>query len=194
MRRPDLRALIGPLVLLSAFCGCSRRDSTPATDASRVTHKKAIAAAANDRLVLQYLVKDAELVAKRIPTLRRETRGQVIGDTSVIWFAYYAGDSLLALDETRRVRRSSEENARYLFKGTALRYVTLDRVERDGAIPVRLRLAFGYDSLGRLSATSKNLNDAAAPLDTATDIERVARRARDLRVVVLASAPKRQAR
>jgi hypothetical protein len=53
--------------------------------------------------------------------------------------------------------------------------------------PLRTRLAFGYDTTGVLSATSKNVNDAAVPLDTAVDVTRIADRARALRVRVLAS-------
>jgi hypothetical protein len=189
MRPPEHRLRCTPvtlaLTLVLALAACSRRETTPASDSARIVHKKAIAAAAQDRLVLQYLIKGADTVAQRLPSLRRVTRGGIAGDTNVIWFAYFAGDSLIALDETRRVGRTLEENARYLFRDTSLHYVTLDRIDRSPSVPLRLRLAFGFDSTGRLIATSKNLNDAAVPLDTATDIGAPAARARMLRLAVL---------
>ncbi len=176
-------ALVMP-VLLS---GCGRGDKPAPTPEARRAHKAAIAAAAQDRMVLQYLVKDAEAVNLRVPTLRRVSDGFVAGDTSVIWFAFFAGDSLLVLDETRRGPAATEENARYLFRGDSLHYVALDRIQTaDGTKPLRTRLAFGYDSSGALSATSKNVNDAAVPLDTVADVSRVADRARALRARVLA--------
>ena len=110
------------------------------------------------------------------------------GDTSVIWFGFFAGDSLLVLDETRRGPPGVEENARYLFRDSTLHYVALDRLQTSNTpTPIRTRLAFGYDSTGRLSATSLNVNDAAVPLDTAADVTRIAARARALRTRVLAA-------
>jgi hypothetical protein len=180
MQRPDIRHAVLMLAVLCA--GCSRRDSPAPSAAARAAHKAGIAAAARDRMVLQYLVKRADTVNKRLPTLRRVTSGFLRGDTSVIWFGYFAGDSLLVLDETRRGPAGVEENARYLFRDSALTYVVLDRIaSRSGDTPVRLRLAFGFDSAGVLSATSKNVNDAAQPLDTAADIGRVVTRAHALR-------------
>jgi hypothetical protein len=186
MRHPDrhVRGLLASVLLLSACRGVER---PPVSDDARVAHKKAIAAAAQDRLVLQYLIKRADTVAQRLPSLRRVTRGGVAGDTNVIWFAYFAGDSLVALDETRRVGSALEENARYLFRDTLLHYVTLDRIDRTERVPLRTRLAFGFDSTGRLIATSKNLNDGAVPLDTVADITTTARHGRALRARVLAS-------
>jgi hypothetical protein len=181
--RPRRAAALPLLLLLAA---CSRSDRPPPTPEERIVHKKAIAAAAQDRMVLQYLVKDAEAVKARIPSLRRLSRGFVIGDTSVIWFAFLAGDTLVVLDETRRVE-GAEENARYLFRAATLQYVALDRVITGGqATPLRTRLAFGYDSAGTLVATSKNVNDAAVPLDTAADVSRIAARAYALRTRALA--------
>ncbi len=179
-----LTTLATAVALLSA---CSRSEpKPPPTPAERALHKRAIAAAAQDRLVLQYLVKDAEVVEERLPSLRRESAGFVTGDTGVIWFGFFAGDTLLVLDETRRGPPGVEENARYFFRDTALRYVALDRVQTRGTpTPIRLRLAFGYDSAGRLVGTSKNVNDAAVPLDTASDVTRIATRAAALRVRVL---------
>lgn len=142
--------------------------------------------------MLQYLVKDAEAVELRLPSLRRASAGYVSGDTSVIWFGYFAGDTLVVLDETRRGPRGVEENARYLFSDTTLHYVALDRVETaDSPTPVRTRLAFGYDTAGVLSATSKNVNDAAVPLDSTADVRRIAARARQLRQRVLAASRER---
>ncbi|MBC7843634.1 MAG: hypothetical protein H7099_15040 [Gemmatimonadaceae bacterium] len=173
---------------LALAAACVKRDGPPPTPASRAAHKAAIAAAANDRLVLQYLVKDAEAVNARIGTMRRSTAGFVTGDTNVIWFGFFAGDTLLVLDETRRGPPGVEENARYLFRDTLLHYVALDRSEATpSGVPRRMRLAFGYDSAGVLSATSKNVNDAAQPLDSADDVSRIAARARALRVRVIAS-------
>ena len=166
---------------------CARNDTPPPTPEARRAHKAAIAAAAQDRMVLQYLVKDAEVANLRVPSLRRVSRGFVTGDTSVIWFGFFAGDTLLVLDETRRGPAGVEENGRYLFRGDALQYVALDRVVTTGvSTPLRTRLAFGYDSAGTLSATSKNVNDAAVPLDTAADVRRIAERALALRRRVLA--------
>ncbi|MES3034262.1 MAG: hypothetical protein V4813_09720 [Gemmatimonadota bacterium] len=177
---------VAATVLLAA---CGRGDKPAPTPEARRAHKAAIAAAAQDRLVLQYLVKDAEAVNLRVPSLRRVSDGFVSGDTSVIWFAFFAGDSLLVLDETRRGPATTEENARYLFRGDALQYVALDRIQASGTgTPLRMRLAFGYDSTGTLSATSKNVNDAAVPLDTVVDVLRVAERARALRTRVLGRA------
>jgi hypothetical protein len=174
---------------LIVAAACSRGDAPVVTAAARAAHKAAIAAAANDRLVLQYLVKDADAVNSRLPGLRRASAGYMSADTSVIWFAYFAGDTLLVLDETRRGPPGREENARYIFRDTLLHYVALDRSERsDSDLPLRLRLAFGFDSSGALSATSKNLNDAAVPVDTAADVTRVAARAIALRKRVLAPA------
>lgn len=176
------------MALLALLAAC-RKEGPPPTPEARAAHKAAIAAAAQDRLVLQYLVKDAEAVEARLPSLRRESKGFVRGDTSVIWFAFFAGDTLVVLDETRRGPPGVEENARYLFRGDTLHYVALDRLRTAGLpVPVRLRLAFGYDSTGRLSGTSKNVNDAAVPLDTAADITAIATRARALREQVLGDA------
>ena len=108
------------------------------------------------------------------------------GDTSVIWFAYFAGDTLLVLDETRREPRGTEENGRYLFRDTTLRYIVYDRkAEAGDAAPTQARLAFGFDSLGTLAASSKNVNDAAIPLDTAADVLSLVRQAQSLRARVL---------
>jgi hypothetical protein len=182
----------------SAMCvallltACARNDTPPPTPEARRAHKAAIAAAAQDRMVLQYLVKDAEVANLRVPSLRRVSRGFVTGDTSVIWFGFFAGDTLLVLDETRRGPAGVEENGRYLFRGDALHYVALDRVITTGVVtPRRTRLAFGYDSTGTLSATSKNVNDAAVPLDTTADVRRIADRARALRLRVLAETATR---
>lgn len=185
---PHHFALVALLLVSLGMSACGRGDGKPApTPAERATHKRAIAAAAQDRMMLQYLVKDAEAVEARLSSLRRESAGFVSGDTSVIWFGFFAGDTLLVLDETRRGPPGIEENARYLFRGSTLHYVALDRVQTSGTpTPIRMRLAFGYDSSGALSATSKNVNDAAVPLDTAADITRIARRAAALRARVLA--------
>ena len=112
---------------------------------------------------------------------------------SVIWFGFFAGDTLVVLDETRRGPPGVEENARYLFRNERLHYVALDRMERGGGVltPIRTRLAFGYDSMGVLSATSKNVNDAAAPLDTAGDITIISGRAIALRERILSRASTR---
>ncbi|HYW49319.1 MAG TPA: hypothetical protein VE861_01865 [Gemmatimonadaceae bacterium] len=189
MPRPDLRHVA--LILGVILAGCARRDGPPPTPEARKAHRLALAAAAQDRLVLQYLVKDAEAVEARMPSMRRATAGYVSGDTSVIWFGFFAGDTLVVLDETRRGPAGTEENARYLFRDSSLRYVALDRVMTAGTpTPIRTRLAFGYDSTGALSATSKNVNDAAVPLDTANDVTRIATRATALRRRVLAAAPR----
>lgn len=175
------------LVSLLLASACGRDDTPPPTPEARKVHKAAIAAAAQDRMVLQYLVKDAEAVNQRVPALRRVSQGFVSGDTSVIWFAFFAGDTLVVLDETRRGPKGVEENGRYLFRGDVLHYVALDRIVTTGvSTPIRTRLAFGYDSAGVLSATSKNVNDAAVPLDTAADVTRIAGRARALRARVIA--------
>jgi len=171
-----------------ALAGCRASDKPAPTPAERAAHKAAIAAAAQDRMVLQYLVKDAEVIKGRLPALRKASAGFLSGDTSVIWFAFFAGDTLLVLDETRRGPAGVEENARYIFRAAGLHYVALDRVQTgDTPTPMRTRLAFGYDSTGALSATSKNVNDAAVPLDTAADVTRIAERARSLRARVAAS-------
>ncbi len=191
MRRSDRRAVMAPLaVLMLIVSGCRNSDQPAPTPAARAAHKAAIAAAAQDRLVLQYLVKDAERANQQLPALRRVTAGFMSGDTSVIWFAFFAGDTLVVLDETRRGPPGVEENARYLFRDSSLHYVALDRLQTSNTpTPIRTRLAFGYDSTGRLSATSLNVNDAAVPLDTATDVTRIAVRARALRLRVLAARP-----
>ena len=198
MPRPDLctSALRVPVALLAlALAGCGRGDKPAPTPAERARHKAGIAAAAQDRMVLQYLVKDAEAVNTRLGTLRRESAGFMSGDTSVIWFGYFAGDTLVVLDETRRGPVGVEESARYLFRDTTLHYVALDRIQTSGSpTPTRVRLAFGYDSTGRLSATSKNVNDAAVPLDTAVDVSRIAMRAVALRARVLRRATEPVAR
>jgi hypothetical protein len=189
MRRPEFRAFRGVVAILLSLAACSRGDKPAPTPAERAAHKAAIAAAAQDRMVLQYLVKEAEAANARVPSLRRESAGFTSGDTSVIWFGFFAGDTLLVLDETRRGPPGVEENARYLFRGARLHYVALDRLESGtSGVPRRLRLAFGYDSTGVLSATSKNVNDAAVPLDTAADVTRIASRAALLRTRVLESA------
>jgi hypothetical protein len=179
--------------LLTAACGvcliagCATDDKPPPSPEARKAHKAAIAAAAQDRMVLQYLVKDAEAVELRLPSLKRTSKGFMTADTSVIWFGFFAGDTLLVLDETRRGPAGVEENGRYFFRGDALHYVALDRVVTAGmSTPLRTRLAFGYDSTGTLSATSKNVNDAAVPLDTVADVGRIAERALALRRRVLA--------
>jgi hypothetical protein len=182
------RRRVGLCSALALLTACGGDDRPAPTPEARKAHKAAIAAAAKDRLVLQYLVKDAEAVNLRVPSLRRVSKGFVTGDTSVIWFGFFAGDTLLVLDETRRGPAGVEENGRYLFRGDALHYVALDRIVTTGvSTPLRTRLAFGYDTTGVLSATSKNVNDAAVPLDTAVDVTRIADRARALRVRVLAS-------
>ncbi len=188
MPRPDRRAGVA-LALLATLNACGGDERKPApTPAERTAHKAAIAAAAQDRMVLQYLVKDAEAVELRLPSLRKVSRGFLSGDTSVIWFGFFAGDTLIVLDETRRGPPGVEENARYIFREPLLRYVALDRIQTSGTpTPIRTRIAFGYDSLGRLSATSKNMNDAAVPLDTAMDITRIASRAAALRARVLST-------
>lgn len=198
MPRPDLciPALRVPAALLAlALAGCGRGDKPAPTPAERARHKAGIAAAAQDRMVLQYLVKDAEAVNARLGTMRRESAGFMTGDTSVIWFGYFAGDTLVVLDETRRGPVGVEESARYLFRDTTLHYVALDRIQTSGTpTPIRVRLAFGYDSTGTLSATSKNVNDAAVPLDTAVDVSRIAMRAVALRARVLRRATEPVAR
>lgn len=177
-----------PMVAGVALMGCSSGDTPAPSPAARAAHKAAIAAASQDRLVLQYLVKDAERANQRLGAMRRTTAGFMSGDTSVIWFAYFAGDTLLVLDETRRGPAGVEENARYQFRDSSLHYVALDRLQTSNTpTPIRTRLAFGYDSTGRLSATSLNVNDAAVPLDTAMDVTRVAARARALRSRVIAA-------
>lgn len=189
MRHPERLTAGLALLLMTA---CAGGDQPPPSAEARKLHKAAIAAAAQDRLVLQYLVKDAEAMNGRVSSLRRETRGYVSGDTSVIWFGFFSGDTLLVLDETRRGPPGVEENARYLFRGADLHYVALDRIVTAGTpTPIRTRLAFGYDSTGALSATSKNVNDAAQPLDTLSDVTRIAERARALRERVLAAGPNR---
>jgi len=179
-------ALVSRVLLVLAISGCRRSDKPAPTPEERARHKAGIAAAAQDRMVLQYLVKDAEAVNARLPAMRRESAGYMSGDTSVIWFGYFAGDTLVVLDETRRGPVGVEESARYIFRDSTLRYVALDRIRTSASpTPVRVRLAFGYDSTGRLSATSKNVNDAAVPLDTAADVSRIAVRAAALRARVL---------
>jgi hypothetical protein len=187
MPHPDLCRRVLTAVLLLAATACRRGDDRPPpTPEARVAHKKAIAAAAQDRMVLQYLVKDAEAIELRLPQMRRASAGFVAGDTNVIWFAFFDGPTLVVLDETRRGPAGVEENGRYIFRDTLLRYVALDRVQTSGIpVPRRTRLAFGYDSTGALAATSKNVNDAAIPLDTAVDVLRIADRARSLRARVL---------
>lgn len=189
MPRPD-RCAIGALLLFSALSACVRNDGKPVpTPAARAAHKAALAAAARDRMVLQYLVKDAEAVELRLPSLRKVSAGFVTGDTSVIWFGFFAGDTLVVLDETRRGPQGVEENARYIFRDSLLHYVALDHIRTSGApTPIRTRIAFGYDSTAQLSATSKNVNDAAVPLDTAKDVTRIAVRVAALRARVLATA------
>lgn len=168
--------------------GCNSGDQPVPTPAARAAHKAALAAAAQDRLVLQYLVKDGERANQRLGALQRVTAGFMSGDTSVIWFGYFANDTLIVLDETRRGPPGIEENARYLFRDSSLHYVALDRLQTSNTpTPIRTRLAFGYDSTGRLSATSLNVNDAAVPLDTALDVTRIALRARALRSRVIAA-------
>lgn len=184
------RAACAALLTCCTLSGCATNDGKPApTPAERATHKRAIAAAAQDRMVLQYLVKDVEKIELRLPALRKTSAGFVTGDTNVIWFAFFAGDTLVVLDETRRGPVGIEENARYVFRGSLLHYVAFDRVQTSGTpTPIRTRLAFGYDSTGTLSATSKNVNDAAVPLDSAADVFRIADRAQALRSRVLAAA------
>jgi hypothetical protein len=188
MRRHKFAARIALALIACLMMSCRGSDKAAPTPAERATHKAGIAAAAQDRMVLQYLVKDAELVNARLSGLRRASAGYVAGDTSVIWFAFFAGDTLIVLDETRRGPPGVEENARYFFRAAVLHYVALDRIRTAGEpTPVRMRLAFGYDSLGALSATSKNVNDAAQPLDTLADVSLIAARAMALRARVLAS-------
>ena len=188
MRRHRFVARLIRALAACATISCSNRDKPTPTPAERTAHKAAIAAAAQDRMVLQYLVKDAELVNARLPGFRRVSAGYAAGDTSVIWFAFFAGDTLIVLDETRRGPPGVEENARYFFRAETLHYVVLDRIRTAGEpTPVRMRLAFGYDSVGALSATSKNVNDAAQPLDTVADVSVIAARAMALRARVLTS-------
>lgn len=180
------RVRLAALATLACLSACRPSDAPPPSDEARRAHKAAIAAAAQDRLVLQAYVKEAEIVEARVPSLRKISRGFLRGDTSVIWFGYFAGDSLIVLDETRRLPERMEENARYFFRDTLLRYVVLDRRESAQAgTPARLRLAFGFDTAMTLVATSKNVNDAAVPLDSAVDIRAVAARATALRQLVL---------
>jgi hypothetical protein len=174
------------LAVSVSAAACSRRDGPPPSAEERIAHKKGIAAAAMDRMLLQQFVKQADSVNRRLPSLRRVSRGFMQGDTSVIWFGYFAGDTLLVLDETRREPRGTEENGRYLFRDTTLRYIVFDRkAESKGTSPTRARLAFGFDSVGGLSASSKNVNDAAIPLDTAADVLSLVRQAHALRARVL---------
>jgi hypothetical protein len=180
---------VSALALSLCLVGCSRRDGPPPTAEERIAHKKGIAAAAMDRMLLQQFVKQADTVNRRVSSLRRVSRGFMRGDTSVIWFAYFAGDTLLVLDETRREPRGTEENGRYLFRDTMLQYIVFDRkVQSGGATPTRARLAFGFDSLGTLAASSKNVNDAAIPLDTAADVVSLVQQVRALRARVLADS------
>ena len=180
------------LLVAASVLGCSRSDRPAPTSEARAAHKAGIAAAAKDRMMLQYLVKDAELTNARLGSLRRTTAGYLAGDTSVIWFGYFAGDTLVVLDETRRDPTGGEEDARYFFRNAQLHYVALDRKQRAGTpTPIRTRLAFGYDSAGALAATSKNVNDGAVPLDTVADITRIVARAMLLRSRVLSATSAR---
>jgi hypothetical protein len=188
--RAHWRLRVGVLCLGGALLSaCARSDKPAPSTAERIAHKKGIAAAAMDRMLLQGFVKQADSVNRRLGSLRRVSKGFMRGDTSVIWFAYFAGDTLLVLDETRREPRGTEENARYLYRDTTLRYMVYDRkAGATGAALLRARYAFGFDSLGTLAASSKNVNDAAIPLDTAADVLLLVRQARELRALVLSSA------
>ena len=170
---------------------CSRGDAPKPTEAAKRAKKMAVAAAAQDRVLLQGYIKESEAADARVPSLRRVSAGYLAGDTGVIWFAYFAADTLAVLDETRRLSGRLDENARYLFRDTLLRYVALDRLEPAGSqAPRRLRLAFGLDSVGAVVATSKNVNDAAVPLDSAADLRAIVLRAQALRQRVL-TTPRR---
>jgi hypothetical protein len=180
--------VLAVLVLAATVSACRGSEKPAPSAAARATHKAGIAAAAKDRMLLQYFVKEADAVNRRVPALRPVSKGYVIGDTSVIWFAFFAGDTLLVLDETRRVQGGGESDARYIFRDTLLRYIAFDRKQTPAAgKPVRTRLAFGFDSVGALSASSKNVNDAAIRLDTITDVTALVRQAQKLRALVLDS-------
>lgn len=179
------QALVALLAATSVLTACTRDEEAAA---ARGRRKARMAVAARDRALLQGFVRDADALDARLPSLRRHEIGFVADDTAYIVVGHLAGDTLLALDENVRGPGDVTGQARYVFDGARLRYVALDRMRpRDGR-PERLRLALGFDSTQALVASSKNVNDAAVPLDTARDVATLVARAAALRTRVSASA------
>jgi hypothetical protein len=156
------------LLLLLSVSACRGRS---ATKEERAERKRAQAAAALDRAVLQSFVKRAEEVEAALPSWAQRTAGFQQGDTNIIWRVYAGPDSATVLDEHRRAPDGGVAEGRYFFRRDQLWYTTLDQMTPSATLtPRRVRLAFGFDSLGALVATSKNVNDAAVPLDSAQDV------------------------
>jgi hypothetical protein len=166
------------LAILFLFTACRNQSSPPGARAER---KRAQAVAQQDRAILQAYIKRAEATEAGMDGWATRTNGFKDGDTNVVWREYVGPDSAIVLDEHRRFPGGGTGSGRYFFRRGQVWYVTFDRMLPGEALsPLRTRFAFAFDSTNRLVATSKNVNDAAVPLDTATDVIALQRHAQDL--------------
>ena len=181
------------LALLAALAvGCGR-DADEAAKRSR--RKAAVAVAARDRALLQPFVRAADALEARFPSLRRVETGWTAGDSAFVVAGWFAGDTLVAVDENVRTGDGGTGQARYVYDGARLRYVALDRMRPavEGRRPERLRLALGFDTTQALVASSKNIDDGAVALDSVVDVARRVERAQVLRTRVSDAAAARGA-
>ena len=185
--RARVRQRVALALTLLLAAGCTRDAEQ---QAARGRRKAAVAVAARDRALLQGFVRDAEALEGRLPGLRRVETGWTAADSAVVAAAWFAGDTLLVLDENVRTREGGTGQARYVFAGTRLRYVALDRMRPAvaGRRPERLRLALGFDSTQTLVASSKNVDDGAVALDSVVDVAQRIAHAAMLRTRLSASA------
>jgi hypothetical protein len=176
---------VGLVVALAVGC---TRDADE--QAARGRRKAAVAVAARDRALLQAFVRDADALDARLPALRRVETGWTAADSAIVAAGWFAGDTLLVLDENVRTRDGGTGQARYVFDGARLRYVALDRMRPAvaGRRPERLRLALGFDTSHVLVASSKNVDDGAVALDSVVDVAQRVAHAAALRTRLSAAA------